>query len=70
MKKKIRLKSFKFVTTLRYKGRIMKLFDIRKFMILVFVTIHEARVPSTIFRWFEGLSKVKILKKIDYSGKY
>ena len=48
----------------------MKLFNIRKFMILVFVSIHEARVSSTIFRWFEGLSKVKIKKKIDYSGKY
>ena len=42
----------------------MKLFNIRKFMILVFVSIHEARVSSTIFRWFEGLSKVKIKKKL------
>ena len=42
----------------------MKLFNIRKVMVLVSVSIHEARISRTyIFRWFERLSKVKIKKK-------
>ena len=46
---KIRLKSFEIVRTFRYKGRIMKLFDIRKVMVLVSVSIHEARISRTFF---------------------
>ena len=38
----------------------MKLFDIRKVMVLVSVSIHQARISRT--RWFEGLFKVKIKK--------
>ena len=58
------MNSFEIVTTFRYKGRIMKLFNIRKVMVLVSVSIHEARISRTyIFRWFERLSKVKIKKK-------
>ena len=44
--KKIRMKSFEIVTTFRYKGRIMKLFK-RKVMVLVSVSIHEARISPT-----------------------
>ena len=43
-KKKNRLKSFEIVPTFRYKGRIMKLFNVRKVMVLVSVSIHEARI--------------------------
>ena len=46
---KIRLKSFEIVTTFRYKGRIMKLFNIRKVMVLVSVSIHEGRISCTFF---------------------
>ena len=45
----IRLKSFEIVTTFRYKGRIMKFFNIRKVMVLVSVSIHEARISRTLF---------------------
>ena len=48
----------------------MKLFDVRKVMVLVSVSIHEARISRTFFDGLiEGLSKLKI-KKIDYFGKY
>ena len=63
------MKSFEIVTTFRYKGRIMKLFNIRKVMVLVSVSIHEARVSSTFFgglkasrRW--KLKKIIILENI------
>ena len=46
---KIRLKSFEIVTMFGYKGRIMKLFNIRKVMVLVSVSIHEARISRTFF---------------------
>ena len=47
--KKIRLKSFEIVTMFRYKGRIMKLFNVGNVMILVSVSIHEARISRTFF---------------------
>ena len=38
-------------------------------MVLVSVSIHEARISRTyIFRWFERLSKVKIKKKVIILG--
>ena len=46
---KLRLKSFEIVTTFRYKGRIMKLFNVGKVMTLVSVSIHEARIPRSFF---------------------
>ena len=46
---KIILKSFEIATTFRYKGRIMKLFNIRKVVVLVSVSIHEGRISRTFF---------------------
>ena len=46
---KNQIEIFEIVTTFRYKGRIMKLFDVRKVMVLVFVSIHEARISGTFF---------------------
>ena len=44
------LRSFEIiVTTFTYKGRIIKLFNIRKAMVLVSVFIYEARVSSAFF---------------------
>ena len=40
---------FKIVTTFRYKGRIMKFFNVGKVMALVSVSIHEARISRTFF---------------------
>ena len=43
----------------------MKLFDIRKVMVLVAISIHEARVSSTFFGGLKASRRGK-LKKIDY----
>ena len=45
--KKSVLNFFEIVTRFRYKGRIMKLFNIIKVMVLVSVSIHEARISRT-----------------------
>ena len=62
-KKKIRLKSFKNATIFRYKRRIMKFFYIQKFMVLVSVSIDEAKIPSTFFGGLKA-SRRWTLKKL------
>ena len=47
----------------------MKLFNVRKVMVLVSVSIHEAIVSSTFFSGLKASRRWK-LKKIDYFGKY
>ena len=47
----------------------MKLFNVGKVMVLVSVSIHEAKISRTFFGGLKALSKVKI-KKNDYFGKY
>ena len=58
------MKSFEIVTTFRYKGRIMKLFNIRKFMVLVSVSIHEARISRTFFGGLKASRRWKLKKLI------
>ena len=53
-----------------FKGRIMKLFNVGKVVVLVSVSIHEAKISRTFFGGLKALSKVKIKKKNDYFGKY
>ena len=47
-----------------YKGRIMKLFNVGKVVVLVSVSIHEAKISRTFFGGLKALSKVKIKKKM------
>ena len=63
------MKTFEIAATFRYKGKIMKLFNIRRFVVLVSVSIHEARISRTFFgglkasrRW--KLKKIIILENI------
>ena len=52
------------MTTFRYKGRIMKLFNIRKVMVLVSVSIHEGRISCTFFGGLKASGRWKLKKLI------
>ena len=58
------MKSFEIVTTFRYKGRIMKLFNIRKIMVLVSASIDEARISRTFFGGLKASRRWKLKKLI------
>ena len=58
------MKSFEIVITFRYKGRIMKLFNIRKVMVLVSFPIHEARISRTFFSGLKASRRWKLKKLI------
>ena len=58
------MKSFEIVTMFSYKGRIMKLFKVRKVMVLVSVSIHEARISCTFFGGLKTSRRWKLKKYI------
>ena len=53
--KKFRFESFPVLITVLCKVRVIELCNIDIVLIFVLVFLHESKIRSTFFQWFEGL---------------